>query len=146
MERQVRSKSSLSQRFSKSILTKLCATSLTDTGNSTLSVIAIFVMQSNVMKKWFNCKYLVTVILIYGMSSFHLLHDCLHFLILIFYHHWGRSWASSWWNGHNKCLFPLWGTLFSTPSPKKPKNKFRSSFWKKRIVLRTWKRKHHKKI
>ena len=66
------------------------------------------------LKKWFDCKLEVTVIQIYGMRSFNFLH-----LILILYRHLGRPWAGSWWNGHNKCLFPLWGTLFSTPSPQK---------------------------
>jgi len=37
------------------------------------------------LKKWFDCKFKVTVIQIYGMRSFNFLH-----LILILYRHLGR--------------------------------------------------------
>ena len=123
------------------ILVKILKALLFGTTDLGLSKRKIF-SSSMSLKKWFDCKFEVTVIQIYGMRSFNFLH-----LILILYRHLGRPWAGSWWNGHNKCLFPLWGTLFSTPSPQKnQKTNSDHHFGKKRTVLRTWKRKNHKKI
>ena len=98
------------------------------------------------MKKWFDCAYLFTVILIYGraVSTFSMTVSTFWFWFFII----TRGACELVLGGMVtiNVFFPF-GELSSRLHP--PKNQKTNSdhhFGKKRTVLRTWKRKHHKKI